>query len=287
MLVAMIMGGSGPAERSIAGSSQVQYIYTGSDGTLYMFFDDHIQAIDMKGNELWDFVVPDKWNICNGWRFTPDFIWVTAYQWNPIAFADNGTLYVYLKSNESYSGGYVGTPNAMNMSEGLIAISDKGKVLWDLPLDSLMINSSTPLLNEPNISFSKGPYFSDANVFAQGNRIYVYHDHNETILDKNGSILWNIDNVADPVSVDEDGFVYSVPARIPDEQYSPKYSFTPNYTTTLPNGKYPMGAMLDDYRVPSAVVDAYYPNGSLYWCAYPGSLIYRQYLDDDHLPARQ
>ena len=42
--------------------------------------------------------------------------------------------------------------------------------------------------------------------------------------------------------------------------------------------------MLDDYRVPSAVVDAYYPNGTLYWCAYPGSLIYRQYLDDEHLP---
>ena len=70
MLIAMIMGGSSPTERSIPGSDQVQYIYTGSDNTLYMFFDDHIQAIDMKGNELWDFKIPEQWQICYSWHFT-------------------------------------------------------------------------------------------------------------------------------------------------------------------------------------------------------------------------
>ena len=49
----------------------------------------------------------------------------------------------------------------------------------------------------------------------------MYHDYNETVLDTNGTVLWNIANVADPVSVDEDGFVYSVPARVPDEEYTP------------------------------------------------------------------
>ena len=46
ILIAMIMGESGPSERSIPGSSQVQYIYTGSDNTLYMFFANHIEAVD-------------------------------------------------------------------------------------------------------------------------------------------------------------------------------------------------------------------------------------------------
>ena len=40
----------------------------------------------------------------------------------------------------------------------------------------------------------------------------------------------------------------------------------------------------DDYLVPSAIVDAYYPNGTHYWRKYPGEPLYRQYISDERLP---
>ncbi len=36
-------------------------------------------------------------------------------------------------------------------------------------------------------------------------RIYLYHDYNETVFDASGKLLFNIENMSDPVSVDEDG----------------------------------------------------------------------------------
>ena len=94
------------------------------------------------------------------------------------------------------------------------------------------------------------------------------HDYNETVVDANGTILWSIDNVADPVSVDENGFVYTVPARSPDNGYiQPSASAMGHITmqSMVSIIGILMDVMLDDYRVPSAIVDAYYPNGTLYW----------------------
>ena len=300
MLIAMIMGTSG--ERSISGISQDQYIYTGNDGTLYMFLGNDIRAISPQGVELWDFTVPDPWKICNSWHLTPvtqgTDMAVSAYEGNPIAFSENGTLYVYLKPNETYSGSYEHSAIDNHMAEGLVAIY-KGKVIWNLPLHSLTLNDT--IYTEAVVYYSNGTpvypldsldsynvTYSDASVYAQGGRIYVYHGYNETVIDANGTILWSIDNVANPVSVDENGYIYCVPARSPDDGYSQPYTdetgFAGVYHSAIDESYNLMGVMLKDYRVPSAIVDAYYPNGTLYWQAYPGSLIYRQFMGDDRLP---
>ena len=279
MLLAMVMG-SEPPEKSIPGSDQVQYIYTGGDNTLYMFFDDHIQAIDMKGNELWDFKIPEQWQICNSWHFIPitlddDKLYVTTTGGNPITFSENGTLYVYMKPNETYSGNPVSSAIDGRMAEGMVAISDKGTVLWSLPLHSNMIYGYA----EVGRYSRSGIYmnFSDANIFAQNGKVYVFHDYNETVVDAgNGTIMWSVDNVADPVSVDENNFVYSVPAVQPDAGY-----IQPLFANT---GYVDMCVTLADYRVPAAMLDAYYPNGTQEWRKYPGALIYRQYINDERLP---
>ena len=286
MLIAMIMGeSSGPSERSIPGSDQVQYIYTGSDNALYMFFADHIQAIDMKGNELWDFKIPEQWQICYGWHFTPvtmdnDKLYVTTIEGNPITFSDNGNLYIYLIPNATFSGAPFSSAIDEHMSEGLVAISGKGNVLWSLPLHSNIIDAQYVNVGPYSDMGGNGGMsmnFSDANIFAQNGRVYVFHDYNETVVDAgNGTILWSVDNVADPVSVDENGFIYSVPAVQPDAGY-----IQPLLNNT---GYFGMGVTLADYRVPSAMVDAYYPNGTQEWRKYPGGPIYRQFLGDDRLP---
>ena len=301
MLIAMIMGTSG--EHSISGISQSQYIYTGSDGTLYMFLDNDIRAINPRGDELWDFTVPDKWRVSDAWHFTPvtqgTNVGITAYKGNPIVFADNGTLYVFLTTNETYSGGHVFSVIDNTFAEGLVAISN-GKILWSLPLHSQRLNATVypdvgtvyPDGSTGTLNYTYNETYSDASIFAQGGRIYVYHDYNETVIDANGMLLWSIDNVADPVSVNENGLVYAVPARVPDNGYAQPYTDQADYWANLYHSAKGgtvyewniMGVMLDDYRVPSAMVDAYYPNGTLYWRAYPGSLVYRQYFDDDRLP---
>ncbi len=278
ILIAMIMGASGPTERSIPGSDQMQYIYTGNDGTLYMFYENHIQAMNAKGDELWDFALPPQLKIAPGWRFSLN----TLLQWGnpevmiepssgPIVFADNNTLYVYVVPNQTYTTG--GRHTGERMSEGLIAISGKGDELWSLPLLSLLINGTQYHPNGAqgfNISYSNIS-FSDAYIQAQNGRVYVFHDYNETVLDMNGTILWNIDGISAPVSVDEHGFVYCVPAMEPPTEYTQLY-LSDAYLST------------NDYLVPSAIVDAYYPNGTHYWRKYSGELLYRQYISDERLP---
>ena len=276
ILIAMIAGESGgPSERSIPGSDQVQYIYTGSDNTLYMFFDDHIQAVNALGNELWDFKLSPQLKIAPGWRFS-----LNSYSWSnpyvtidtnggPVAFADNGTLYVYVVHNESYTGDAIDANG--QMSEGLVAISGKGKELWSLPLQSLLINTTQYQQDRAPDNVS----CSDAYIQAQGGRIYVFHGYNETVLNASGSILWSADGIAAPASVDEYGFVYCVPAMEPPGEYSQQ----------LLSDAYSSGYLsADDYLVPSAIVDAYYPNGTHYWRKYPGEPLYRQYISDERLP---
>jgi predicted transcriptional regulator len=273
LLIAMIMGESSPSEYSIPGSSQVQYIYTGSDNTLYMFFDDHIRAVDATGNEMWDFKLSPQLKIAPSWRFS-----LYSNSWSnpsvmidthggPIAFADNGTLYIYAAHNESYTGDDIDANG--QMSEGLIAISGKGKELWSLPLHSLLINTTQ---YRPD-SAPDNVLFSDAYIQAQRGRIYVFHGYNETVLNTSGSILWSADGVAAPASVDEYGFVYCVPAMEPSGEYSRQL--------LTDSGSY---LSADDYLVPSAFVDAYYPNGTHYWREYPGESVYRQYISDERLP---
>ena len=105
----------------------------------------------------------------------------------------------------------------------MVAISSKGNVLWSLPFYSNIIDAQYVNVGPYSDMGGNGGMsmnFSDANIFAQNGRVYVFHDYNETVVDAdNGTILWSVDNVADPVSVDENGFVYSVPAVQPDAGY--------------------------------------------------------------------
>ena len=52
-----------------------------------------------------------------------------------------------------------------------------------------------------------------SHVEAHDGRIYLYHDYNETVLDTSGKSLFNLDNIAEPVSVDEDGDLYAIRRR--------------------------------------------------------------------------
>jgi DNA-binding CsgD family transcriptional regulator len=160
-----------------------------------------------------------------------------VYEGSPIVSSSNGILYVYLKPLQQGSSGYY-------FNGTLMAISD-GRKMWEMPLTSH--NISYPAWWSGN-SYDQ-PHLSDTMVYARGDKVYVFHDYNETVIGENGTILWSIGDVSAPAPVDEHGFMYIM--RTPSPQAG--------------SLRYPFSDYVPDHRAPSNVIEAYYPNGTLYW----------------------
>jgi len=218
-------------EWDAASNGSVYYITACNDGTLRALVDGHVFGIDQRGNAIWRVDIPDKW-------------WVGSRYFKPaVAAGKDGSLYVYLRANVTraaiennlpyaYPGdyyvdkddqnkrlmdAYAGTDFAASLNETVLAIAPDGTILWNMPL-------STGLYN--------------AGIQVENDTIYVYHGFNETAVDKDGKVLWDVGDIGAAPAVDDAGYVYSVvPIRYGE----------------------PGGNIL------SGIVQAYYPNGTLYW----------------------
>jgi predicted transcriptional regulator len=216
------------------------YTFTDDSGTLYAFMGSHIYAIDKGGSVKWNISIPDDY-------------WMGSSLIKPAAASDDGILYVYLRPNmtkvceerglaymfggESSAGiftddmnrrvmdEYAGDPIADTFNESVIAISQTGGILWSLPLHSELY---------------------DPDIQARLGHVYVYHGYNETVIDGNGRVLWNLQNVGAAPAIDEYGNVYLVRA-------------TRTYISRL-----------NDHRDPATTVEAYDPGGALRW-SYPAN----------------
>ena len=211
------------------------YTFTDDSGTLYAFMGSHIYAMDKNGNVKWNISVPDDY-------------WMGSSLIKPAAASDNGMLYVYLRPNMTkicaerglaYQFGgegsagvftddmnrrvmdeYAGDPIADTFNESVIAISQTGSILWSLPMHSELY---------------------DPDIQARFGHVYVYHGYNETVLDTDGHVLWNMQNVGAAPAVDQYGNVYLVKAT---QAYISRFN---------------------DHRDPGTTVDAYDPGGALRW----------------------
>ena len=185
--------------------------------------------------------MPGQWSLClnTGREYVQDNttfnLYLTHTKDTPIFDSYGGNLYALVSPRSmnlsmeqlasiQWSGGF------RNLS--VISISPTGKVAWSLPISG----------NLSHLNF--------ISIDARQEGVYVFHGYNETLIDKNGNVIWNLENVSDPATVDEQGFVYTVSAVGRDD-------IMINYDWR--NQTY------FDYREPSSVVSAYYPNGTLYW----------------------
>lgn len=254
------------------------YLYAGDNGTLYVFNGNNITAIASAGSVRWSIAMPDSWTIVNEWSwYTPqnvtgfDLLSIDPISRSgapypgevqngyrpasaPAVASSGGILYVYARpsfhsEDAAYDGnvsyglerafgpGWCGSPSYAR----LMAISPDGSVLWDKPLDD---------------GADKGLYgwlpVEDVFIYAQHDRIYVYHPDSLAVMDANGSFLFRIDNVSDPAAVDEYGNIYAVSASAD------------------------AGSMKIN---PSDTVVAYDPNGTLRWQKVMAGPIQRQKLD--------
>lgn len=245
---------------SISNNQSINSIAVGDDGTLYEFSNNTIYCFDSNGKPKWNLTIPDEWSISNelyrtagevGQKLPPE----------PIYDIHNGFLYVYAPPRLAYPSGTYDYRTGKNvefssLNWSLLAISPEGKIVWDAPLKTdLMASDGTA-------------------IKAAGDRIYVFHCYNETVFDTNGNELFTISNVADPAAVDERGYIYTTRAE--------SWEWVPNQSP-IGYGVYfdTSGGLYPDYRIPSTVVEAYSPNGSLYWSRDLGQRIFSQYVVEE------
>ena len=231
-----------------ASNDTIYYITACNDGTLRALMDNHVEAIDQYGAPMWSVDIPDKW-------------WTGSKYVKPaVAVADDGTLYVYLRANVTmaaienqvpytYADDYLTDKDDQNQrlmdayAGTEFAASLDERVIAIAPNGSIMW--SRPL---PTKLYA-------AAIEVKNDTVYVYHGFNETALDRNGSVLWDFGDVGAAPVVDDAGHVYSVePIHYGDRDPS---------RSTL-----------------SGVVEARYPNGTLYWRHDIGEATYVQQVED-------
>lgn len=245
----------GSAGKEIPGIGTPDYIYTGEDDTLYLFSDHNITAVAPDGMLKYRFSLPAGYIVPGRWYIDE---WLgNVYPQStrqPVAFSDNGTLYVYLVSGETVARTSSSTESMANYfcNGTLLSISPQGMEQWSLSVPSMVLPLTKPWTN--SLTEDWNLTCSDLYISQGGGRLYVFHGYNETAIDTNGTPLWTIGDVTDPAAVDDNGNVYLThPPRTPVTSESGMltiYGGDGLYTKV-------------DYRVPGTIIDSYDRNGTL------------------------
>ena len=231
---------------------QPRYMFAGDNGILYSFTGNSIYAFDSDGHPIWNQTIPNNYSISTDWLRLKDTgdIAVGGFtgvdEISPTIATSNGLLYVLARPDITGSQDITTYDNFTVV----FAISKDGTILWNVPLQSKLI-------------IYGGASLDAASIYAANDRVYVFHDYEETVLDRNGSVLFTLNNVSDPAAVDENGYIYTISPVKTDP--------------VLEGGAY-------DYRIPSGTVNAYDPAGNLSWSHDIGEPVIRQYVREDIRP---
>ena len=251
MYVMVSSGSHASADKWVTNTSvQPHYMLAGDNGILYSFTGNSIFAIADNGTSLWNVTINNTWVISNNWlrlKDTGDIAvggFTGVEEVSPIATAAGGILYVYLTPNITINSPDITTTN--NITE-VIAISQDGLILWNVPFES-------------NLTVYGGALLDTASVQAYNGRVYVFHDYEETVIDSSsGHVLFTIPGVSSPAAVDENGNIYTV-STAPASQSSSGNTF--------------------GLFVPSNTVSAYTPEGNLSWSHDIGEPVIQQYVSE-------
>ncbi len=221
--------------------NKIEYIAAVND-KIYSFTMHGLTALDINVTPEWNISIPGLWTYSTGqiipvWKNDSGIDIGQMFQPVPIYAADNGYIYLYTIKDQA-DGAYDAWQDMASLQQPekdvikeLIAVSPDGKIAW---------------MHDFTDNVAVGDM---ARLKAENGRIYLYHDYNETVFDASGKVLFNLENVSSPVSVDGNGNIYAVTAVSMDSQ---KY-----YNEA--SGQYL------DYRVPSNVVEKIAPTGCIIW----------------------
>lgn len=252
--------------------ASVEYM-AAKDGSIYAFGNSTLTVMDSNGTTKWNLSIPGAWTYRNAYGVIIDprvkgtmqsydaatgtttksdtySLVMQRVKTVPIFAAKNGTTYLYVLTDPSDSTydplqglGSLDHP-IKAVDKELIAVGPDGQVKWSHDfVDDVAVQDSS-------------------HVEAHNGKIYLYHDYNESVFDESGDLLYTIANIADPVSVDESGNAYALPAT---------KTILSSRSTAVDGGYY-------DYRIPSTLVVKYGPDGTQIWQKDVGQNISQPYF---------
>ena len=199
------------------GDGVVQYMTVGQNDTLYAFKSDSIYAIDSGGNLVWSYQVPGQWKIINSWQ-RPTYAsdqsgTVESY---PVVDASSGYLYVLalpdIALEDMKIQYYQARLSGLYLDAAVLAISPDGRLAWELPLKvKINANDIIGLTDMKDFRMKQ-----TVALRSDSGRLYVFNDNVETVVDRNGTVLFSIADVARPASIDETGNIYLMKAQSAD-----------------------------------------------------------------------
>lgn len=183
----------------------VQWELTDNESVYYMAEGDNGRLFAFLGNSI--YAIDNDGS--TAWKYSlPDNRWPGSSLIEPITAYDNGILYVYARS-------FGGDISAGPVYGDIIAISSDGTTMW-----------SMPLLGD----------IRSSGLQADNDRVYIYCEYHETVLNSAGCVLWSPDNVFAAPAIDEEGIMYLIPSHPVKDGVSNQ-----------------------------GIIESYYPNGTLFW----------------------
>ena len=254
LLLFAVLSASPPAKGwEILGNGSVDFMFTGSDDTLYVFQGNSITAVKSDGTIAWS---SDFANYGAIITHQPDGYWY------PVVDEADGTLYLSVYGHawieEIASNSTTYRLFEVNVSSYVIAIAPDGTVAWKYPYTSNLTVCTYYGLGP--ISQTRHNLVNTTFIQAYDGRIFLLHDHEEDVLDRDGNLLFTLRDISSPVTVDEKGRIYAARAASVD-------AYAPDGTMlwSTPVGENIMGTYDDRHSYPPVYRSLpLYANGTLY-----------------------
>ncbi|MGA9139282.1 MAG: winged helix-turn-helix transcriptional regulator [Methanocella sp.] len=257
----------------------IDYMFVGSNDTLYTFEGNTISALKSDGNLVWRTVIPGKWKVLSNLTglgvLTKDSGHMPLIPSSPVVAERSGHLYlfVYRQITEGDIERARADPNmTFTLPIELMAVSPEGQIEWETPLDGYNVTGLDILgLTGPENFDIEGM----ATLTERDGRLYLYREYREDVFGNNGTLLFTIGNVSGPAAVGDDGWLYLIPATWPPAMYNLSfYENRPNDTVIV--GEDVTRLFFDpEYLTSGSSVDAYGPDGSLRWSTDLGDRVIR------------
>lgn len=285
-------------------NGSVDYMFVGSDDTLYTFSGSNIVALSKNGDTLWQYGVSPEWKILNNWDMPEYDVAGNGYismsfSSYPIVSESKGSLYLFEILALNQTDVDVASNNITEKRAGndtvyyspavpyiakparILKISPDGRVEWSYTFLTKLSTWDIQGLVNPGYYNMKKPIA----ISVHGDRIYVFHDYTEDVLDNGGKLLFSVNNAAAPAAVDDLGRIYVVHAVKPTtEQFNQSVEGTFSTNGSLSYFDSVMITQDMTYMLTSSTVEAYSPDGSLLWSCDIGRNAIRPFMDEQVWP---
>ncbi len=243
------------------GNGSADYMLAGSNDTVYVFSGNHVAAVRHDGSQTWALDVPGEWRVLNNWMIhlytSSEGSYGKIFRNLPIVDERSGYLYLFVTrgfmTSDTVTGN--GTGSSTDIPSQVLAINPEGSIEWtyDFTVDNPGLQ--VPLAQDPRFVYME----STIAIKASCDRVYLFHDYGEDVLDMGGRLLFTLHNVTGPVSIDDKGRIYLVETTRLDDAAFSALEKKPYLGDISPDGE-DTGHIL-----PSSIVNAYGPDGSLLW----------------------